>query len=67
MAEGGQKAELKVDRSEEQTRSGIERWNGEWAAVAEKMTDEINLAAENGQRGAQRAIRIAGGAPMRSS
>ena len=35
--------------------------------MADKMADVKNLAAENGQRGAQRAIRIAGGAPIRSS
>ncbi len=47
--------------------NGIERRNGEQAAVAEEMADVENLAAENGQRGTQRAIRIAGGAPIRSS
>ena len=67
MAEGGQKeAELKAGRSEEQTRNSIERRHGE-EAVTEKVTVVIILAAGNGQRGAQRAIRIAGGAPTRSS
>ena len=67
MAEGGQKeAELKAGRSEEQTRNSIERRHGE-EAVTEKVTVVINLAADNGQRAAQRAIRIAGGAPTRSS
>ena len=55
MAEGGQKeAELKAGRSEEQTRNSIERRHGE-EAVTEKVTVMINLAADNGQRGAQRA------------
>ena len=59
MAEGGQReAELKAGRSEKQTNSK-ERRRGE---VTEKVTVVINLAAGNGQRGAQTAIRIAGGA-----
>ena len=49
-------------RSEKQTRNSIERRHGE-EAVTEKVTVVTNLAADNGQRGAQRAIRIAGGAP----
>ena len=56
MAEGGQReAELKAGRSEEQTRNSVERRHGE-EAVTEKVTVVI-LAADNGQRGAQRAIR----------
>ena len=56
MAEGGQEeAELKAGRSEKQTRNNIERRHGE--AVTEKVTVVINLAAGNGQRGTQRAIR----------
>ena len=67
MAEGGQEeAELKAGRSEKQTRNNIERRHGE-EAVTEKVTVVINLAAGNGQCGTQRAIRIAGGAPTRSS
>ena len=47
MAEGGQReAELKAGRSEEQTRNSIERRHGQ-EAVAEKVTVEINLAADN--------------------
>ena len=57
MAEGGQEeAELKAGRSEKQTRNNIERRHGE-EAVTEKVTVVINLAAGNGQRGTQRAIR----------
>ena len=47
MAEGGKReAELKAGRSKEQTRNGIEWRHGEaQAAVAEKVTVVINLAA----------------------
>ena len=58
MAEGRQKeAELMAGRSEKQTRNSIERRHGE-EAVTEKATVVIKLAAGNGQRGAQGAIRI---------